>query len=266
MEPEVVWRLVEQYLIPFAVKILVAILIWFVGRWVSNLLIGLIQKRMRARHVEDTIVRYTGTVLNVLLIIILLGGMLGYMGFETASLAGILAGVGMAIGMAWGGLLQNFAAGAFLIVLRPFQIGDDVTIGEFTGVVIDVGLVMTTIQTYDRVHNFIGNKDVLGGTIRNYSRNSIRRAGGSLQLPYAADHRAYTSMLTEKLKDIPGVLDDPAPFMGLEALNPEGPVISVRPYAKQADFFAVDKATKALMEDVRRELAQPAKPISVIGE
>lgn len=257
---------VQQNAMTFVVKIAVAMLIWTVGRWIVNLIISMTLKALNARHIDATIQQYASTVLRILLYIILVGGIMGYVGIETASLAGLLAGAGLAIGMAWGGMLQNFAAGALLVVLRPFGVGDEVTIGEYEGIVVDIGLFMTTIYTWDRVHTFLGNNDVLGGPIRNHSRNKVRRVQLNAQLSYGADYRAAIDYYREKVAEIPDALSDPKPLIELIGLPPEGPLVSVRPYATPDKFWDVWFATVRIIEDSRAAAIQPGKPITLVPD
>ncbi len=106
--------------------------------------------------------RYIGNVLNVTLNIVLVVAILGYFGIETTSFAALVAGAGIAIGAAWGGLLANLAAGASLIVLKPFKVGDFVTVGGITGTVTEIGLLATAIDTPDNVMTIIGNGKIFG--------------------------------------------------------------------------------------------------------
>src|SRR6188508_2867822 len=103
-----------------------------------------------------------GVVLNVALIV----AILGYFGVETTTFAALIAAGGVAIGVAWGGLLSNFAAGAFLVFLRPFKVGDAITAGGVIGTVESIGLFGTVLNTPDNVHTIIGNTKVFGDTIQ----------------------------------------------------------------------------------------------------
>jgi len=113
--------------------------------------------------------RYLGNIVTVALNVALVIGILGYFGLETTTFAAILAAAGVAIGMGWSGLLANFAAGAFLVVLRPFKVGDFVTAGGVTGTVKEVGLFVTTINPLDNIQTFVGNNKIFADTIQNYN-------------------------------------------------------------------------------------------------
>ena len=146
-----------------ALKLLAAIVIWIVGRWVIKLLMSLISKALaKGGKIDATLSRYITSILAVLLTIGLVMGILGYIGVETTSFAAILAGAGLAIGTAWGGLLTHFAAGVFLQILRPFKVGDYVIVGGTEGTVREVGLFGTTLLTPDNVTTIVGNNKEIG--------------------------------------------------------------------------------------------------------
>src|SRR6266513_5766252 len=128
-------QLVTTYAIGIGFKIVSAIVFWLIGRWLIGLAIRLVTASLERQKVDPTLLRYLGTVISVTLNVILVVAILGYFGVETTSFAAIVAAAGIAIGMAWSGLLSNFAAGACIMVLRPFKVGDFVTAGGVTGTV-----------------------------------------------------------------------------------------------------------------------------------
>src|SRR5215472_8053746 len=166
----------------------------------------MVQSALERQKVDPTLLRYAGSILSVTLNVILVVGILGYFGVQTTTFAALFAAAGVAIGMAWSGLLAHFAAGAFLIVLRPFKTGDFVTVAGISGTVREVGLFGTVLDTPDNLHTTIGNNKVLGDTIVNYTANSYRRVDLKAQLSGAADVKAVTTLLATKLAEIPNVL------------------------------------------------------------
>ncbi|MEB2559227.1 mechanosensitive ion channel family protein, partial [Burkholderia cenocepacia] len=153
-------------------------------------------------------------------------GILGYFGIQTTTFAALIAAAGVAIGMAWSGLLSNFAAGAFLIVLRPFKVGDFVTVGGITGTVKEIGLFATSLNTPDNVVTIVGNGKIFSDTIQNYTANPFRRVELKAQLAGSADHRAAIALLKEKVAAIPNVLTDPAVDVEILEFNLVGPVLA----------------------------------------
>jgi small conductance mechanosensitive channel len=134
------------------------------------------------QKVDATVLRYIHNIVNVTLNILLVIGILGYFGIQTTTFAALLAAAGVAIGMAWSGLLANFAAGAFLIVLRPFKVGDFVCAAGVTGTIKEIGLFATNIVTPDNVLCVVGNNKIFGDTIQNYTANPYRRVDLKAQL------------------------------------------------------------------------------------
>jgi small conductance mechanosensitive channel len=114
----------------------------------------------------------------------------------------LIAAVGLAIGMAWSGLLANLAAGGFIIVLRPFKVGDFVTAGGVTGTVTEIGLFVTAINTPDNVLTLIGNNKIFGDTIQNYSHNAFRRVDLTAQLAGSADWKGAAVLLRQRIAAI----------------------------------------------------------------
>ena len=135
----------------------------------------LVSKTLECQRVDPTVLRYLGTVILVTLNIILVVVILGYFGVETTTFAAIMASAGVAIGLAWSGLLANFAAGAFMIVLRPIKVGDFVTVAGVTGMVKEIGLFVTGVNTLEHVWTIVGNNKIFAETIQNFSANPFRR-------------------------------------------------------------------------------------------
>src|SRR5579859_7072600 len=191
-------------------KLLGAIALFIVGRWLIRVATGLISRTLNRQQFDSTIVSYIRSSVGVLLNIVLIVAILGFFGVQTATFAALLAGVGIAIGAAWSGLLSNFASGVFLVTLRPFRVGDFVTAGGVTGVVTTIGLFGTTLNTPDNVLTIIGNSKILGDTIQNFSANEYRRVDLLAQLAHSTDHIAAIELLKSRLATIPNVLADPA--------------------------------------------------------
>jgi small conductance mechanosensitive channel len=185
------------------------------------------------------LIGYVTGSLSVLLNVVLVVAILGFFGVETTSFAAVLAAGGVAIGVAWSGMLANFAAGAFLIVLRPFKVGDFVTAGGVTGTVQEIGLFSSVINTPDNVRTIIGNNKIFSDTIQNYSANPYRRVDLVAQLNHGVDHKNAIRLLKERLSKIPNVLADPAPTVEILESNLAGPVLCVRPNCHNKDYWQV---------------------------
>jgi len=233
------WATVSQYALAFGVKILVAILFWVLGRWLISFAVNLVEKALARQSVDPTVLRYVGSFITVTLNILLVVGILGYFGVQTTSLAALIAAIGLAIGMAWSGLLANLAAGGFIIVLRPFKVGDFVSAGGVTGTVKEIGLFATAINTPDNVLTLVGNNKIFGDTIQNFTHNTFRRVDLKAQLSGAADYAAAVAVLKQRIAAIPNVLSDPPVDVEILEFNLVGPVLAVRPYCHNDNYWQV---------------------------
>jgi small conductance mechanosensitive channel len=227
------------YATVFGIKVLAALAFWVVGRWLIHFVVRLVQKSLSRQSVDPTLLRYVGSIVTVTLNVVLVIGILGYFGIQTTTFAALIAAAGVAIGMAWSGLMANFAAGAFLVVLRPFKVGDFVTIGGITGTVREIGLFSTSIDTPDNVMTVIGNNKIFSDTIQNFSANSYRRVELKAQLAGTTDAMAAIALLKEKIAAIPNVLSDPPVDVEILEFTLVGPVLAVRPHCHNDHYWQV---------------------------
>ena len=225
--------------IAFGLKVAGAIVVWVVGRYLIGLAVRLVSSALEKQRVDPTVLRYLGTVISVTLNIILVIAILGYFGVETTTFAALFAAAGVAIGLAWSGLLANFAAGAFMIILRPIKVGDFVTVGGVTGTVKEVGLFVTVINTPDNVQTILGNNKIFSDTIQNFSANPYRRVDLKAQLNHSVDHGKAIQLLKERVAKISNVKTDPAPDVEILEFNLAGPVLAVRPYCHTDHYWQV---------------------------
>lgn len=239
-------------------KILAAIAFWVVGRWLIGIALNVIRSTLERQKLDPTILRYVGSVVNVTLNILLVIGILGYFGIQTTSFAALIATAGVAVGAAWAGLLSNFAAGVFVIVLRPFKVGDYITAAGVTGTVKEIGLFSSTIYTADNVATMIGNTKILGDTIQNFSHSPYRRVDLKCQLSGSADQNAAMALLREKIAGIPNVLADPAVEVNILEFNLVGPVLAVRPYCNHVDYWQVYFDSNRVMSEALTAAGFPA--------
>lgn len=249
--------IVAQYATDVGMKILAAIAFWVIGRWLIHLAVRLVQGSLEHQKVDPTVLRYVGSVITVTLNILLVIGILGYFGIQTTTFAALIAAAGVAIGMAWSGLLSNFAAGAFLIVLRPFKVGDFVTAGGVTGTVKEIGLFATALNTPDNVVTLVGNNKIFSDTIQNYTSNPYRRVELKAQLAGNADHRAAIALLKEKVGAIPNVLADPPVDVEILEFNLVGPVLAVRPHTHNDHYWQVYFDTNRTIKEALAEAGFP---------
>jgi len=239
-------------------KIAGAILLWFAGRWLIGVAVRMLSRALAGQRVDATLSRYLQTGLSMLLNVALVVAILGFFGVETTTFAAILAAGGVAIGVAWGGLLANFAAGVFLVFLRPFKVGDAVSVAGIAGTVETIGLFGTTINTPDNVQTILGNNKIFSETIQNFSANPHRRVDLTAIISNAVDHREAIRVLKDRLARIPNVLATPAPEVEILQFTPAGPQLCVRPYCHNPHYWQVYFDTNRAIREAFGDAGFPA--------
>ncbi len=235
--------------VALGIRVLEAIVLWIVGRWLIGLVLRMIGRAMTKQKIDPTLIRYIQNAVAALLNIVLVIAILGFFGVQTTSLAALIAAAGVAIGLAWSGLLSNFAAGVFLVILQPLKVGDFVTAGGVTGTVHEVGLFASSIDTLDNVRNIVGNAKIFGDVIQNFSTNPYRRVELTAQLAHGVDVHAAMAVLKKALAEIPNVMTNPTPDVEILTFNLAGPVLAVRPYCNNKDYWQVYFDTNRLIKD-----------------
>ena len=240
MDTDVVWAFLSTQGIDFALKVLGAVVVWIVGRWLIGMLKRLTRRALeRGRRIDETLAVYITVVVGVALNVLLVLAILDIFGVRTTSFAALLAGAGLAIGTAWGGLLTHFAAGVFLQVLRPYKVGDQVTVGGMTGVVKELGLFGTTLVTGDSITALVGNNKVLSEVIQNFSTLPARRVDTTVKVDNSVNVREAMDKLREALAKVPNVAQAPRPEVEILQFTPEGPLLAVRPYTHTSNYWQV---------------------------
>jgi small conductance mechanosensitive channel len=241
MNTEAIWIFLTTQGVDFGLKVIGALIAWGIGRW----LIGLAQRMVaaalaRGKSMDATLSHYLVSILGVLLNIVLILSILDMFGVKTTSFAVLLAGAGLAIGTAWGGLLTHFAAGVFLQFLRPYRVGDFVTVGgSITGTVKELGLFGTTLVTPDNVITTVGNNKVLSDPIMNFSQLPFRRVDVTAKIANGVDPGQAIARLKDAVSRIANVSTEQPPDVEILQFTPEGPLLAVRPYTHTDHYWQV---------------------------
>lgn len=248
-------------LIPLAVaaitKLLLAIVLWFVGRWLIDLAVKLVSRAMERQKLDTTVAHYLASGLTILLKVVLIVSILGYFGIPTTTFAALLAAIGLAIGAAWGGVLANVAAGVFLVFLKPFRTGDLIQAGGVLGTVREIGMLTTAIDTLDNVRTYVGNNKIFSDNIQNFTTNPFRRVDLAAQLDHSVDHVEAIARLKRGLASIPNVLSAPAPDVEILSFNLAGPMLAVRPYTHNEHYWQVYFDTNRVIKEAFGEANFP---------
>jgi len=246
------------------VQIVGALALYIVGRYLIAFVVHAVQRALTKQRIEPTIFRFVGNTISVLLNITLVVAILGYFGVQTTTFAALIAAAALAIGTAWAGLLANFAAGAFLLVLRPFKVGDVISAGGITGTVHEIGLLATTFDTPDNVRTYVGNNKIFSDTIQNFSVNPYRRVELAAQISGSSDPHLAIARLKARLAAIPNVATDPEPHVAISSFSPFGPVLAVHTFCHNDSYWQVYFDANMVIREVLGDTAfpGPAYPVA----
>ncbi|MBO9513844.1 MAG: mechanosensitive ion channel family protein [Variovorax sp.] len=241
MNTEAIWTFITTQGVDFGLKVIGALIAWAIGRWLISLAQKLVGAALqRGKGIDPTLSNYLVSILGVILNIVLILAILDMFGVRTTSFAVLLAGAGLAIGTAWGGLLTHFAAGVFLQVLRPYRVGDFVTVGGgVTGTVKELGLFGTTLISPDNTVVTVGNNKVLSETIQNFSLLQWRRVDVTAKIANGVDVGDAIQRLKAAVAEIPNVSKEQAADVEILQFTPEGPLLAVRPYTHTDHYWQV---------------------------
>ncbi len=265
MDWTAIGQLIRDRVTVLGMQILGALVLYIVGRRLIALVASTVQRALAKQKIEATVMRFAGNTISVALNITLVVAILGYFGVQTTTFAALLAASALAIGTAWAGLLANFAAGAFLLVLRPFKVGDFIMAGGVTGTVHEIGLFVTSFETPDNVRTFVGNNKIFSETIQNFTVNDFRRVELTAQISGAANSQLAISRLQARLASIANVCKTPPPDVTILTFTPFGPVLAVRPYCHNDHYWQVYFDANMAIREVLADATfpGPAYPLSV---
>ncbi|MGD9407635.1 MAG: mechanosensitive ion channel [Gammaproteobacteria bacterium] len=223
----------------FGLKLVTALVIFIIGRWVARRLAGLVEKGMTKAGTDSTLTGFLRNIVYIGLLTFVILAAIAQLGVQTTSFIAVLGAAGFAVGLALQGSLANFAAGVLIIIFRPFKSGDFVEAGGVAGVVENIQIFTTTMRTGDNKTIIIPNGQITSGTIVNYSTKDTRRVDMVIGVGYGDDLDNVRRVLEEILKEDERVLEDPAPTIGVLELADSSVNFAVRPWVKSADYWPV---------------------------
>ena len=222
-------------------KILGAIIIYIIGKFIVNWANRLFAKMLNKRKVEPSIQSFLKSIVNITLLVLLFLAVIGQLGIELTSFAALLASAGVAIGMALSGNLSNFAGGVIILVFRPYKVGDYIEASTgAAGTVSDIQIFHTVLTTPDNKVIFAPNGAMSGAVVTNYSRKDIRRVDFTFGVEYGTDFEQARAILLDIINKDNRILQDPAPFVEMSALADSSVNITVRVWVKATDYWAVN--------------------------
>lgn len=266
-DPQGFWSAVGDTVLHFGIKVLIALVIYFIGVWLIRIVKRALKRFFDRKQTEPTIASFTTSFVSISMTILLIVITVSTLGVNTTSLAALLAAGGMAIGMALSGTLQNFAGGLMILAFKPFKAGDFIEAQGQTGKVIEVNITATKILTTDNRVVILPNGALSNGTINNYSGRPIRRVEWTVSVSYGVDAEACKKAILDIVNSDERVLKEdtdmralykqlnisayqlntvnyrmeaiPAPFAGLKSLNSSDITFVVRAWVRADDYWDV---------------------------
>lgn len=264
---EDILRQAEHYITQFGFALLIALVIFIVGRWVAKIIKNVVEKTMRKKEVDEAVVTFSSDLLYTLLLVFVILASLSQLGVETTSFIAILGAAGLAVGLALQGSLSNFAAGVLIILFKPFKVGDFVDAGGVTGTVEKIQIFTTILKSPDNKLIICPNTNIMGGNIVNFSAKDTRRVDLVFGIGYDDDIKKAKEILSKMLEDDPRVLKDPAPTIGVVELADSSINIAVRPWVKKEDywglFFDMTENVKYKFDEANISIPFPQRDVHV---
>ena len=234
-----------------AMRVLGAVAIFLVGRWIAKAVRGGIRKVLLKRNVDETLVLFVSNVLFVLVMTFVILAVLQVLSVPTTSAVAVIGAAGLAVGFALQGSLANLAAGILMIVFRPFRVGDFIEAAGVKGVVEEIDMFTTKLKTVDNKSIIIPNGKLTGDNIVNYSANETRRVDLVVGVSYEDDIGKVRDVIKRVLAEDARILKEPEPTIAVLELADSSVNFAVRPWVKTADYWDVYFAT---LETIKKRL------------
>ena len=246
LSPET-YSMVGQWALGFMKNLLVAIIVYVIGRWVIKWVGKLFTKMLERSKVDATLYSFLHSIVNVVLWFTLIIVIVGILGIETSSFIALFASAGVAIGMALSGTLQNFAGGVMILLFKPFKVGDYIEAQGYAGTVKEIQIFNTIIRTLDAQTIIIPNGGLSTGSMKNYSTEKYRRVDLTFQFAYGADLDQVKQAIMDIILRNKSIIQQPVadsnvvavPWIGLTLLGESGVTVTTRTWCLNADYWAV---------------------------
>ena len=226
---------ITQISVDFGLRVLYAVLIIFVGRWIVKLLLKIIKTALEKTSIEETVRIFIANLLNTLLMVIIFIAAINQLGIETTSIIAMLGAAGLAIGLSLQGSLANFAAGILVVTFKPYKVGDYIEAGSAAGTVLDIQIFSTVLKTGDNKIVIIPNGIIMKDSIVNYSGQATRRVDIVASCGYEDDIDKVKEILWDILNQEDRILAEPEPKVAVSELADNSINFIVRPWVNSSD-------------------------------
>lgn len=227
------------YIIPWSINLVMALVIFVLGRWVANGVNGLVKRVMKKAGVDEILISFIGNILYFALLVVVVIAALDRVGINTSSVLAIFAAAGLAVGLAMKDSLSNFAAGVMLVLFKPFKAGDYIEAAGTGGVVEKLRIFNTVMRTGDNREITVPNSQIYSGTIVNFSARDTRRIDLMFGIGYGDDIPLAKTLIGEAMGEDERILKDPEPVILLMELADSSVNFAARPWVKSADYWTV---------------------------
>ncbi|RLA89997.1 MAG: mechanosensitive ion channel family protein [Deltaproteobacteria bacterium] len=249
----------------YGLKIIAAIVIFVVGRWVARALRNATKKMMAKGNVDETLISFVGNLTYITLLAFVIIAALNQLGIQTTSFIAVIGAAGLAIGLALQGSLANFAAGVLMIIFRPFKAGDYIEGAGVAGTVEAIQIFATQLKTPDNKTIIVPNAKMMGDNITNYSAKDTRRVDMVIGVGYGDDLKKVREILEDILAKDDRFLEDPAPTSGVLELGDNSVNFAVRPWVKKEDYwgayFDVTETVKRRFDEEGISIPYPQRDV-----
>jgi small conductance mechanosensitive channel len=228
-----------NYATEYGLKVLGALLIFFIGKWVARKIVTLMRRGMERANVDPTLISFASNALYVVLIIMIIVAAISNVGVETTSFMAIFGAAGLAIGLALKDTLANVGAAVLIIFFRPFKVGDFIEASGVMGNVKSINLFSTTLTTADNRSIIIPNGALIAGNIINYTGNQTRRIDMAFVIDYKDNLKVAKEVVMSVLQAHEKVLNDPEPIVAVGALERDGVQLIARPWVAVENYWDV---------------------------
>ncbi len=219
-------------------KLLAAIIIFLIGRWIVKRLKKLVSNILERRHVEASLSTFTRSLINITLNFLLILMVVGTLGVETSSIIALFASIGVGVGMALSGTLQNFAGGIMILLFKPFKVGDFIEAQGQSGTVKEIQIFNTILTTPDKII-IIPNGGLSTGITQNYSTEATRRVDWQFGIAYGDNYDKARNVIEKLLNADNRILKNPDYFIALTSLGESSVNIVVRAWVNAPDYWGV---------------------------
>jgi small conductance mechanosensitive channel len=259
-----------EFVTYYGLKIVVALVIFIVGKWVAGIIRNILRRAMEKGNVDAALVGFLSSIAYYILLIVVVISAVSHLGIQTTSLVAVLGAAGLAVGFALQGSLSNFASGVLIILFRPFKVGDFVEAGGVMGVVDEIGILVTEMHTPDNKGIIVPNSQVMGAHIVNFNKHETRRCDMVFGIGYGDSIDKAKEILLSIIEADERCLKDPAPTVAVSEHGDSSVNIVCRPWVKGSDYWGVlfdtHEAVKKRFDEEGVSIPFPQRDVHIFQE